>query len=436
MSPLGLGIDIGTSGVRIAIVNEAGAAVATGRTALPREPAVAGPMAGDPRAVEAESWWRATERALDDALAPLGERRNDVRAMAVDGTSGSVVLVGPDTRPVTPGLLYDAKGFDTEGDRIDAVAPSRSVARGSGSALARALHLAELAPDATALCHQADFIVARLLGRAGHSDESNALKTGYDPAARAWPAWIEATGFPDRLLPKVYPVGAPIGEVGSAARERFGLGNGLTVIAGASDGTAAFLGATDGAAVPGTAVTSLGTTLTLKVASDRPVEDASRGIYSHRVGDTWLPGGASNTGGGALLTQFSAEEIAELSHRIDPEAAPMFEAYPLASAGERFPINDPNMQPRMGSGRNGDPDYDARYLHALLHGIARIEHQGYEALAALGAPYPTRVLTSGGGASNTVWTEIRRRLLGVPVERAEADPAFGMARLALRTVLS
>ena len=423
-----LGIDIGTSGVRAAVIDGSGAPIAGGRASLSREPS---PFTDDPRGVDAGSWWRAAEAALDAALANLerSERsRADLRALAVDGTSGSVVLVDGAMRPVTAGLLYDAKGFDREGAAIDAVAPERSVARGGGSALARLLHLQALAPDAAHLCHQADFLVARLRGRAGLSDESNALKTGYDPIARRWPDWVIEAGARRDLLPEVRPVGAPLGTVGPDAVRRFGLSPETVVVAGASDGTAGFLAA--GGVEPGTAVTTLGTTLTLKVLSDRPVEDAARGVYSHRVGDMWLPGGASNTGGGALLQHFTLERMAELSERIDPDWEPAFAAYPLPKAGERFPLNDPTLEPVEGP----RPDDDARFLHALLHGIARIERDGYRTLADLGAPYPTRVLTTGGGARNVAWTAMRERLLGVPVGVTEADPALGMARLAMRAV--
>ena len=431
---LGLGIDVGTSGVRVAAVDGAGRVAAEARTPLAREPAREGAMAGDARAVDAESWWRAAERTLDAALDTLGARRAEVGAIAVDGTSGSVVLVDADARPVTAGLLYDAGGFEAEGACIDGAAPPASIARGANSALARVLRLAADAPDARALCHQADFVAARLLGRPGLSDESNALKTGYDPRARRWPDWIAETGLSLRLLPEVRPVGAALGPVAPAMCRRLGLPEGALVVAGASDGTAAFLGATDGEAAPGTAVTSLGTTLTLKVASARPVEDVARGVYSHRVGDAWLPGGASNTGGGALLTRFPPERIAALSERIDPRAEPAFDAYPLAAPGERFPLNDPDLAPRMGPAPTGDPDRDAAILHALLHAVARIERAGYETLHALGAPLPTRVLTSGGGAANAAWTAMRERILGVPIEAAAADPAIGMARLALRAL--
>ncbi len=76
-----------------------------------------------------------------------------------------------------------------------------------------------------------------------------------------------------------------------------------------------------------------------------------------------------------------------------------------------------------------------RLLHGLLEGMARIEAEGYALLARLGAPRPTRVLTTGGGAVNPTWESIRRRALGVPVRAAtHQEAAYGSALLALRGI--
>ena len=66
-----------------------------------------------------------------------------------------------------------------------------------------------------------------------------------------------------------------------------------------------------------------------------------------------------------------------------------------------------------------------------------MEAAGYARLAALGAPYPARVLTAGGGAANPVWAAMRARVLGVgdvgPAAQGEA--AYGAALLARASVV-
>ena len=66
-------------------------------------------------------------------------------------------------------------------------------------------------------------------------------------------------------------------------------------------------------------VTSLGSTLAIKLVSQVRVDDARFGVYSHRLDDTyWLVGGASNTGGAVLRQLFTDDQLMALSDHIDP----------------------------------------------------------------------------------------------------------------------
>jgi len=216
--------------------------------------------------------------------------------------------------------------------------------------------------------------------------------------------------------------------VGLLARPRareLGVNTECLVRAGTTDSIAAFLAAK--VESPGEAVTSLGTTLVLKLLSEHRVDDARYGIYSHWFGTLFLTGGASNAGGGVLRQHFTDDELAELSTHIDPNVDTDLDYYPLPQAGERFPINDPGMQPRL----EPRPVHRTEFLQGILEGLARIEAQGYAKLAELGASPLTRVFSAGGGSRNTAYTRIRSRLLGVPVNiAAEHEACYGTARLA------
>ena len=237
-------------------------------------------------------------------------------------------------------MYNDARG-GAAAKRIAAVAPGESGAHGATSALARLMTLRDAEPAGRALraMHQADWIAGRLAGKFGISDENNALKTGYDPVARAWPAWIESLGIPRSLLPEVRQPGALLGPVAPEIAREIGLDPRAEIRVGTTDGIAAFLAT--GAATIGDAVTSLGTTLVVKVLAEKPVFDVASGVYSHRLGDRWLAGGASNSGGAALLAHFSAERLAALTPLLRPERPTGLHYYPLPAKGERFPIRDP-----------------------------------------------------------------------------------------------
>lgn len=90
----------------------------------------------------------------------------------------------------------------------------------------------------------------------------------------------------------------------------------------------------------------MGSTLAIKLLSTNRIEDARFGVYSHRLDDKWLVGGASNTGGAVLRQMFTDEQLEKLSGHIDPMETSRLDYYPLQAVGERFPVADPNLQPR------------------------------------------------------------------------------------------
>lgn len=417
MTDVVLGIDIGTSGVRIAATDETNAL-----KAMATAPIVA-PVTDFGRAwQDPQLWWNATLAAF----AGLKLDGLHVRAVAIDGTSGTILAVNADGSPASLGSMYNDVCDTANLAKIAAVAPRDTAALGSTSPLARAM---ELAGQGARILHQADWILGKLSGRYDVTDENNALKSGYDPVTRTWPHWITRTGFDTRLLPTVVPAGTRIGSITEEMAAQLGLPSNTAIVAGTTDGCAAFLAS--GASEPGDGVTSLGTTLTLKLLSAEPVFAPDFGIYSHRIGDQWLAGGASNTGGAAIGACFSKDDIARLTPLLEPDVPTGLDYYPLPKPGERFPVNDPNFQPRL----TPRPADDRVFFQGILEGIARIEAEAYARLGQLGASPLRSIRTAGGGAANAAWTAIRLKALGVPERPSLSEhAAVGTARLAWRGI--
>lgn len=416
MTPLAIGIDLGTSGARAVAMMPDYEVVAEGSSALSDH----GADARDPQV-----WWRAVEAALKQTLS--GVDRSAVRAIAVDATSGTLLPVDAEGKPLARPLMYnDRVGDDALLARIAPLIGHDSAAHGPTSGLAKALVFQDV-PGAAKVLHQADWIAGRFSGRFDSTDENNALKTGYDPVGEQWPEWLPATGLRPELLPRVIEPGTPMGRVTPATAQAFGLAGDVAVIAGTTDGCASFIAT--GAAEPGDGVTVLGSTLTLKLLCDRPVFAPAFGVYSHRINGLWLAGGASNTGGRVLARYFIGDEIVRLSDEIDPRTETGLDYYPLLEPGERFPVMDAALPPRLAP----RPTADAEFLKAMLEGIAAIEKHGYDRLADLGAPALRSVRSVGGGAGNAAWTAIRQRRLAVPFLTARSEQAAaGAARLALK----
>ncbi len=423
-----LGVDFGTSGVRTDVIDETGARVASCSVPMPVPTSRNGRPSQDPKI-----WWNAFGACVDRLSVELGAVKrhvSEITALSVDGTSGTLLLADSGLRPVTPALMYNSGGFDVESEAIARYAPPDSIVRSASSALARLIFLQKLpdARNAAFAMHQADWVAARLAGTGGFSDENNVLKLGYDLVANSWPRDLyDRLAVRVELLPEVLPVGHPTGTVCSTMGARFGFGSGTRIVSGTTDSIASFVAS--GATRVGEGVTSLGTTIVLKLLSDSPVSDARHGVYSHRVFGKWLAGGASNAGGGVLLDHFSLEQMALLGTGMDTDSETGLDYYPLSAPGERFPVSDPSLQPRL----TPRPLSDASFLQGMLEGLTRIERTGYEVLRELGAPEVRTIRTTGGGAKNEAWLRIRRRMIACPISVAPADAATGSAMIALRS---
>jgi sugar (pentulose or hexulose) kinase len=416
-----IGLDLGTSGVRAVAVDASGKILALGSATLPPTKAT-----GTRRAQSPEHWWNGCRTALDE----LGQKVDlaGARAIAVDATSGTVLPVDNHNRPLAPARMYDDAETGDLAAQIKSLAPCESAAHGATSPAARALEWTKL-PRLHCIIHQADWINGCLGATDWQTDENNALKTGYDPVSRAWPDWLRSFGLSPGILPEVVPVGTPIGRVSSRAAIALGIPEGITIAAGTTDGCATFLAS--GATEPGEASTALGSTIVLKLLCDRPIFAPELGIYSHRIGNTWLAGGASNCGGKTLLQFFTPDQLASLESSLDPSKPTGADFYPLPSVGERFPVSDPKLAPRLAP----RPADDAQFLQGIYEAFARVEKTGFAKLAELGGPALRSVRHAGGGSRSAAWMALREKSLGVPLTSAwSEEAAAGAARLAWRSL--
>lgn len=412
-----LGIDFGTSGARGIAINQ------TQEIAFK----VNYPLSNSINHNLGFYWQQALFSLLEQIPVTI---RKKLKAIAINGTSATVLLCDQLGNILGEPLLYNDNRGQFYLEKIKNIAPANHLVISATSSLAKLFWYQEqnFFSQAKYLLHQADWLSFLLHGKLGISDYHNALKLGYDVENLSYPQWLQKQSFSD-LFPQILAPGTPIKEVSKNICDRFYLSRNCLVITGTTDSIAAFLAS--GATQPGEAVTSLGSTLVLKLLSQQKIESLDDGIYSHRLGNLWLTGGASNTGGAVLKHFFKTEQLEQLSQQIDPNCTSSLEYYPLLQPGERFPINDPNLPPKI----SPRPDNSVEFLHGLLSSIARIEALGYSKLQALGANKLIQIYTAGGGAKNYIWRKIRHNYLQVPIiNAANKDAAYGTALLALRAI--
>lgn len=427
-SAVWIGIDLGTQSVRAMAVDDSGAVLATRA-----QPLLSSKRTGREHCQEPEEWWNVTCACCRDVMSIVPPEA--VRAMALDTTSGTILLTDKKLRPVSEALMYDDGRAEQEAQEVteagEALWDELSYRMQPSWALPKLLwlwrHAGRNNPGPLHLTHQNDFIHQRLAGYRLAADSSHCLKSGYDLLRQQWPQDIfTKLHLPAALFPKVVKPGSVLGNVSQDAAAQTGLPAGLPMVAGMTDGCAAQIAA--GTVKPGSWNSVLGTTLVVKGVTEAHLHDPLGVVYSHRApGGKWLPGGASSTGAGVIPKHFQPGELPSLGAAAAEAGASDVVIYPLNSIGERFPFAAPKAE----GFQLGQPRDAAELYRAILQGVAFLERLSFDYLNMLGAPLTGTFSISGGAVRSPLWNQIRadvmERTLLIP---AVTEPAFGMAILA------
>ena len=401
------GLDFGTSGARISIVN------------IHKELVYSNSVAYLCSFKNPNTWINSCENLLDGL--PL-EIKSKLNKLAISGTSGTLTAFNLKGDPLGEAIPYNEACNDHK-MLLESLTSGEDHLQTPYSSLAKALKLIDEHGTNILLRHQSDWITGWFLKDWTHGEEGNNLKLGWDLKNESWPKSYLNTSW-QKCLPQIIKSGKKIGHVNCDFAERFNLNKKLILISGTTDSNAgvmaAGLGIEDG-------ITVLGTTIVVKKIIDRPIKE--KGITTHRVGSDWICGGSSNAGCGILSKFFTDLEIKELSRQINPLKNTSLNLLPLNSKGERFPINNPNLEPILGP----RPVSDSLYLHALFEGLANIELKGWEKLHEITGSLPKKIITIGGGSKNPQWRKIRERIINIPIVSCKRTTSFGTALLAINS---
>ena len=426
-----LGLDLGTSGLRAIVADGAGEVVATATRPLQsdRHDTVSGAHEQD-----ADEWLTAAYAVVAAVVEAARTARPASRlaALSVDGTSGTIVPVDANLRPLSPALMYDDARPKAVAQQLLAMLAdleSRMGYRVSYSfAIPKIVWLLRsgFATESVRwFLGQADYVVAHLTGGVVATDSSNALKTGYDLIDMRWPATLASAGVPLDKLPEVTRSGSVVAPVCPETLRRCGLSAPVSVVAGLTDGTAGLVAT--GACRVGQMATTVGTTLVLKLVWRDLLKDPAGRIYSHHHPDGhWLPGGASNAGAAVLSRRFGDERLSALLAAA-PRQPTRLLAYPLSGRGERFPFKSSEAAHFV----SGQPGSDEELYRAYLEAIAYVERLGVEVLEQLGASVGAPVWSAGSAGRIDLLARIRASVLTRPVAVSpQPQSAFGSALLA------
>lgn len=410
MSTYYAGLDLGTSGARICVIDDQQHIVAEAKVNY-----------SNVDKQTCQMWWQASCELIQSIANDI---RQNIKYLAVDGTSGTLLLVNENGEPVTEPLLYN--DHDANFTLADKDLSQLS------DTFVRLLRLLQRlgTQQQVRVVTQADYIKGKFTNSFLTSDPNNCFKLGYDSVLKQWPKWMLDYDVTPEMLPEVVRSGSLVGRISPEVASKLKLNKNLQLVAGTTDSVAAVISTQINQVAD--AVTSLGSTLVLKVLSDKPITSIKHGVYSQPYFDKWLVGGASNCGGQVLRKYFDDMEMKNLTEQMDIKQPTGLNYYPLVQTGERFPVNDPHKKPVL----IPRPDSDVVFFQGLLESLSMIENIGYQLLQELGAPRVNRVTTVGGGSNNMKWMILRERILGLPVTKANyTEAAYGSALLSMQVAI-
>ena len=425
-----MGIDIGTQGARCVVADEMGRIHAAHSVAFEtlNIAAHAGWYEQSP------AHWLAAAKAAIRACTDALPNPQAIMAVSIDGTSGTIVPLDEDMRPLTNGIMYNDPRARAQAARIHEgmshIEAKMGYRFGASFSLPRILWVHDELPEVYAktrvFAHQADYVAGMLCGEYAVSDYSNALKTGYDLIDNRWPAEYETElGIARAKLPRIVAPGTAIAHITPEACAELGLPETAIVTGGSTDGYASALAA--GAVGDGRWASIIGTTFVLKGATCKLVIDPSGACYSHKLpSGEWLLGGAANLGGRVLngaRGDKSFDEMNALSEALIPTGV---RCYPLTGRGERFPFTLPDCEAfYMGDVTGG------RLYPAIMEGVGFAERMALERMEKLGCRVGESICATGGACRSDLWLKIRASILRREMRVPEAvDAAMGSALLA------
>lgn len=413
-----LGLDLGTSSLKAALVDPTGAVVEQATVAYPLEHPAPGHAEIDPAA-----WWSAAVAAVTSLAG-----RSSVAAIGLSGQMHGVVLIDPTGAPTRPAVLWPDTRAAAQLDAYAALpGPVRSrlanpLAAGMAGPVLRWLRDHEPAALAAArwAVQPKDWLRTRLT-RDIVGDPSDASATLlYDVIADAWD--LEACallGIDGSLLPPLAPSGATAGQLVAPVAAELGLPPGIPVATGAADTAAAALGSA--LHLPATVQLSVGTggQWVAPLDAPAPAPDAGTHLYRAATARGWYAMAATLNAGLALewVRGVTGADWDEVYGSTDVRAGdPVFLPH---LAGERTPYLDARMRGAW-SGLSLDHDR-ATVLRSALEGVAHAIRDAFEVLPVAATVDVVRV--AGGGSHHPGWRQLLADVLGRPLVAVDAPAA-------------
>ncbi|MDT0177606.1 xylulokinase [Enterobacter sp. BRE11] len=430
-----IGIDLGTSGVKVALLNAQGevAAVSSAPLQVSRPHALWSEQ--DP-----ESWWLATDQAMQ-ALAQQ-HALSEVKAIGLSGQMHGATLLDSAHRVLRPAILWNDGRSGEQCRELEQRVPASRQITGNlmmpGFTAPKLLWVQQHEPDifqqVAKVLLPKDYLRWRLSGDFA-SDMSDAAGTMWlDVARRDWSdQMLDACGLTRDQMPRLFEGNGVTGSLSGEIAERWNMPP-VPLVAGGGDNAAGAVGV--GMTEPGQGMLSLGTSGVYFVVSDGYLSNPQRAVHSfcHALPQRWhlmsviLSAAACLDWAAALTGCADVPQLLAEAERADENAPPLW-FLPYLS-GERTPHNNPQATGVFFglTHQHGRPEL----ARAVLEGVGYALAQGMDAVHECGVA-PSSIMLIGGGARSALWRQMLADISGQTLDYCqggEVGPALGAARLA------
>ncbi len=431
-----LGLDVGTTGVRVVAVDESGRVVAEASAGYPLHTPHPGWSEQDP-----EDWWQGARKALKEVVNKV---EGKVVSIGLTGQMHGSVFLDSKDEVIRPALLWNDQRTEEQCRKItDAVGKERLIQLAGNPALTgfqapKVLWLRDEEPGnydrVASVLLPKDYVRLRLTGEHA-TDASDAAGTLFlDVGGRDWSAEIlAALEVPEEWMPQVYEGPENTGMLRESIAADLGFPEGVPVAAGGGDNAAAAVGV--GVVKEGVVSSSVGTSGVLFAHASGFVPDPSGRLHAfchavpggyHLMGVTLSAGGSLSWWHDILDGRFGYDELSGLAAEAPPGAEGLI-FLPYLS-GERAPHLDPAARGSFFglTNRHGK----AHMTRALMEGVIFSLRDSLEIMRALGVKVD-QIRATGGGARGELWRQLQADIYGVPIHRTttEEGPAYGAALL-------
>lgn len=435
-----LAIDLGTSGVKVAVVDSSGQLLASSSRSYP----IASPSV-EIALQHPVTWWQSTLAAAQDVVKSVNV---SIDAIGLTGQMHGTVLLDDQQQPVYPAIIWPDQRASKQVDEMLQTIGVKKLARITGTAPATGFlgptllwlkqHRPELLARSQSVTLPKDYLRLRLTNTVG-TDWTDAAGTAlFNIKKHEWAtSIIKDLELPREIFPTVSAPTDVVGHLEPAAARALGLRAGIPVVAGCADQVAQAVA--NNLLLPGSGSVTIGSGGQIFIPLAEPAADPSGRLHTfcHAPADRWYVLGAMLSAGLALRWYrdlLGLDGQADAFERLSEEAAEITVGseglffLPYLS-GERSPLMDPaangtlhGLRLRHGRGH---------IARAIMEGVCFSLRHITETMQSAGAQI--EALTAvGNGLGSPVWRQMLADVLGVPLNRLAAGErtATGAALLA------